>query len=219
MPKTKVPAKDARAISKRLKDFAQRRYGSWAEFLRNLDIGRTTGVAWARVKRAPSVPEVPLLLRLARETNVSLDWLLLGDGPELREGQGISPAHSVGAAIEAELRQSESIDPEHFESAWGLLMVQGQGEGSSILDLAVDGVRPRFLECVRLADHYARLAVMYNHMRLAYERLHSADPAVAEASLREFQKQWVQLLPPSLRDETKSTADSPREDRMAPDRE
>ena len=200
MPKTKVPAKDARAISKRLKDFAQRRYGSWAEFLRRLDIGRTTGVAWARVKKAPSVPEVPLLLRLAREANLSLDWLLLGDGPELREGHGISPAQSVEAAIEAELRQSESIDPEHFEAAWGLLMLQGQGEGSSILGLAVDGVRPRFLECVRLADHYVRLVVIYNHMRLAYEGLHAANAEQAEESLEEFKKLWGQLLPASLRD-------------------
>jgi hypothetical protein len=208
MPKTKVPAKDARAISRRLKGFAQTRYGSWAEFLRQLDIGRTTGVAWARVKKAPSVPEVPLLLRLARETNVSLDWLLLGDGPELREGRGISPADSVEAAIEAELRQSESVDPEHFEAAWGLLMLQGQSERNSILDLAVEGVRPRFLECVRLADHYARLVVIYNHMRISYEGLHAANAEQAETSLREFQKLWGQLLPPTLHDAGQSAGDS-----------
>lgn len=200
MPKTKVAARDARAITKRLKDFAVRRYGSWAEFLRRLNIGRTTGVAWARVRRAPSVPEVPLLLRLARETNISLNWLLLGDGSELREGQGISQPGSFEAAIEAEFRQSESLDPEVFEAAWALLMLQGQGEGSSILGLAVDGVRSRFRECVRLADHYARLVVIYNHMRIAYELLQSHDAEQAEVSLREFQKQWFQLLPADLLD-------------------
>ena len=199
MPKTKVPAKDARAISRRLKDFAERRYGSWAEFLRRLDIGRTTGVAWARVKKAPSVPEVPLLLRLARESNVSLDWLLLGDGPELREGQGISPAGSVEAAIEAELRQSESLDPEVFEAAWGLLMLQRQENEDSILELAVDGVRPRFRECVRLAGHYARLAVLYNHARLAYQKMQAVDPEAADRAMREFQRVWGELLPSGLR--------------------
>lgn len=116
-----------------------------------------------------------------------------------------TPAGQVEAAIEAELRQSEAVTDEEFEAAWDLLTLLQSADGEyTILRLAVDGVRPRFQECVRLVDHYARLAVLYNHARLVYERSRSFDSQAAEASLQEFRKLWGQLLPPGLREELHS---------------
>ena len=199
LSKTGVSDEDARAISERLKSFARERYDSWAKFIKKLGISRTTAVPWARVERTPSVPEVPRLLHLARATNVSLDWLLLGEGSEVRVRQEETPAGQVEAAIEAELRQSEAVSDEDFEAAWHLLTLLQSVDGEyAILRLAVDGVRPRFQECVRLVDHYARLAVLYNHARLIYERSRSNDSQAVEASLQEFRRLWSQLLPPSL---------------------
>ena len=94
MAKQGVRASDARVISRRLKELAGD-YGSWAKFIRRLGIKRTTANAWARHRRLPSVPEVALLIHIARETNVSLDWLLLGEGNMLREKEADTPIGRV----------------------------------------------------------------------------------------------------------------------------
>ena len=187
LPKSKVTPRDARGVRDRLKGFA-RRYGSWAEFLRRLKVPRTTGIAWSRLS-TPGVPEVPFLLRLAREGNVNLNWLLLGEGPELRERQAEDPAERVKAALEAELRQSEDANPEEFQAAWDRMMLRGDWSKVEdvVLKLAVDGVRPRFQENLRLVRHYAGLAHVYNGLRQVLEAYSARDPKRAAPLIRQVE--------------------------------
>lgn len=188
MPKSKVTPRDAKSIRDRLKAFAGR-YGSWAEFLRRLKVPRTTGIAWSRLDR-PGVPEVPFMLRLAREANINLNWLLLGEGPELRERTTDDPAERVKAALEAELRQSEDASSEEFRAVWDRMMVRGDWSKVEdvVLKLAVDGVRPRFQENLRLVRHYAGLAHVYNGLRELLEAYNAKDPKRAAPLIRQVER-------------------------------
>ncbi|MDP3909653.1 MAG: hypothetical protein Q8Q14_04620 [Gemmatimonadales bacterium] len=188
MPKSKVTPRDAKSIRDRLKTFAAR-YGSWAEFLRRVNVPRTTGIAWSRLDK-PGVPEVPFLLRLSRDANVNLNWLLLGEGPMLRERQTDDPAERVKAALEAELRQSEDASPEEFRAAWDRMMLRGDWSKVEdvVLQLAVDGVRPRFQENLRLVRHYAGLAHVYNGLREVLKAYNAKDPKRATPLIRQVER-------------------------------
>jgi len=194
LPKSKVTPRDARTIRDRLRAFAGR-YGSWAEFLRCLKVPRTTGIAWSRLER-PGVPEVPFLVRLAREANVNLNWLLLGEGPVLRERPTDDPAERVKAALEAELRQSEDASPEEFRAAWDRMMLRGDWSKVEdvVLKLAVDGVRPRFQENLRLVRHYAGLAHVYNGLRKALEAYNAKDPKRAAPLIEQVERLLTEPL-------------------------
>lgn len=101
-----VPMAEARRIRERLREFQQRvlQLSSQAELSKRTGIGRATITSWFRGK--PAMPTAPHLIRLARATNISLDWLLLGEGAPLR-GAG-APASSVVTGLldylEAELK-------------------------------------------------------------------------------------------------------------------
>jgi hypothetical protein len=115
MSKPTVAEQDAREISSRLKQFA-RRFGGWTGFQRRFDIPRVTRVDWAR-KKNPSVPQVPYLLRLAREGRLSVDWLLLGEGPELLGTVTSSDAGTVlRSAVVSELKVSAQASDEEIEA-------------------------------------------------------------------------------------------------------
>lgn len=151
MPKAKVPASDAKAISQRLRDFARRRYGSWEEFCTELDVRRTTGIAWTT--KDPSVPEVRHLLNLARKANMSLNWLLLGEGPELREKPTATDRAQLLAAIQAELRATTDAREEEHELVWNRMLKLS----NEMLKLAVEGVRPQYREWLRQVRQFDRL--------------------------------------------------------------
>ena len=149
MPKRKVEARDAKAISQRLGDFIrrqnQRQDESLGEFRIRLDIPRTTWDKW--VDKDPSVPEARYLLRLARETNLNLNWLLLGEGPCLREREGKSGKEQLLAAVEAELRVSEGATAEEADRLWKQVVARYDGADSeaaekAIIGPAVEAIRP-----------------------------------------------------------------------------
>jgi len=117
MPRQRPPTKDADAIARRLKHFVQQRYGSWRAFEEQLAIPRTTRLAWSR-RQSPAVPDTPLLLRFAREANLNLNWLLLGEPPDLRVEPARNPVEQFYAVLEAELRSSEDVGPVDFDFAW-----------------------------------------------------------------------------------------------------
>lgn len=101
-----LPLAEARQISERLREFVRRvaRLDSHAQLAQRTRIGRPTITSWFR--RKPVLPTAPHLIRLARETNLSLDWLLLGEGVPLR-GAGGAPSVGVNALLdyfEAELK-------------------------------------------------------------------------------------------------------------------
>lgn len=150
MPKTKVSKDDARAIGERLRDFALRRYESWEEFCRKVGVPRTTGIAWA--KKEPSVPEGRSLLELARKTNLNLNWLLLGEGPELREKEATTDRGQLLAAIQAQLRATTDASDDEHEAVWERMLKHS----TAILRLAVEGVRPQYREWVKQTRQFQR---------------------------------------------------------------
>lgn len=163
MGRAKVGKMDAHAFAMRLKGFAERRYGSWEKFWKEVGFSRTTADAWRGL--SPSVPDPPSLLILARKANINLNWLLLGRGHELFEYPDTSPAERVENAIEAELRHSEKdVTFEEFNAAWERLHYRGDfsQREDMVLPLAVEGVRPRFQENLRLVRHYAGVVQVIN---------------------------------------------------------
>lgn len=145
MSKAKVAATDARHISRRLKDFARRRYETWERFLNALGVARTTGEAWVDLQN-PTAPGVWLLLVLARKANVNLNWLLLGEGPELRRKEETTPEGQLLAAIEAELRARTDASEDQHERVWKLMTKYSE----HMLRLATEGVRPQYATWLRL---------------------------------------------------------------------
>lgn len=162
MPRQRPPAKDAEAISRRLRHFVQQRYGSWGAFEERFNIPRTTRLAWSRRKQ-PSVPDIPHLLRLARECNLNLNWLLLGEPPDLRVTPAQNPVEQFYAIIEAELRGSEATGGVDFDFAWTQIKARSDianAHKDTIVGLAVDGVRPvfhRMAQWSRQQDAFAKL--------------------------------------------------------------
>lgn len=162
MARKRPPAKDAEGICRRLNHFVHRRYGSWSAFERQFGIARTTRLGWSRRKN-PSVPEIPHLLRIAKEANLDLNWLLLGEPPELRVQPADNPVDHLYAIIEAELRASEKVSPTDFEYAWTQIKAHSDianRHNDTIVGLAVEGVRPVFhqmLRWVHQQDAFAKL--------------------------------------------------------------
>lgn len=162
MARTRPPVKEAAAICRRLNHFVHRRYGSWSAFEAQFHIPRTTRLGWSRRKN-PSVPEVPILLRLAREANVNLNWLLLGEPPELRVRPADNPVDQLYAVIEAELRASEKVSPVDFDFAWTQIKAHSDianRHNDTIVGLAVEGVRPvlqKIVQWVKQQDAFAKL--------------------------------------------------------------
>jgi len=160
--RTRPTAKDAEAICRRLNQFVHRRYGSWSAFEEEFGIPRTTRLGWSRRKN-PSVPEVPILLRLAREANLNLNWLLLGESPELRVRPADNPVEQFYAIIEAELRATEKVGAVDFDYVWTQIKARSDiahRHKDTVVGLAVDGVRPVFqniLLGMRRTDALAKL--------------------------------------------------------------
>jgi hypothetical protein len=123
------------------------RYGSWSAFEQAFGIPRTTRLGWSRRKN-PSVPEVPILLRVAREANLNLNWLMLGgEEPEVRVRPASKPVEQFYAIIEAELRASEKVSAVDFDYLWTQIKARSDiahRHKDTIVGLAVDGVRPVF---------------------------------------------------------------------------
>ena len=162
MARRRPPAKDAEAICRRLNHFVHQRYGSWSAFEGQFDIARTTRLGWSRRKN-PSVPEIPHLLRLAKEANLNLNWLLLGEPPELRVQPADNPVDQLYAIIEAELRATEKVGAVDFDYVWTQIKARSDiahRHKDTIVGLAVDGVRPVFqnvLLGMRRTDALAKL--------------------------------------------------------------
>ena len=172
MPRQRPTAKDAHAISRRLRHFVQQRYGSWAGFEKRFGVPRTTRLAWSR-REQPSVPDVPQLLRLARETGINLNWLLLGEPPDVRITSQPNPVEQLYAVIEAELRASEHVRGADFDFAWTQIKAHSDiadAHKDTIVGLAVDGVRPVFHQMVTFARQQDALAKLWQDPKPSSEQ-------------------------------------------------
>jgi len=73
----------ARQVKQRLEQFAKSRGGSWSKFMEDLGVRHTTASNW-RNPKSSALPGIPKLVKLAERWHLSLDWLILGEGSELR---------------------------------------------------------------------------------------------------------------------------------------
>ena len=196
----RVSKADALAIGRRLNDFVHSRYDTWRQFDNKFSVPRTTRLGWINQSN-PTVPQIAYLIRLAREENLNFNWLLLGEGPEVRieEAEDESPEEVVSAIIKAELRQSEDVDDEVFEAAWIRMKVRDDWSyrDPQVLKLAVDAVRRRFQDNVRMVRHYRGLAHLIQAMERRLFELEMQDPARA----KRYRRKALKLLGPMASEE------------------
>lgn len=76
--------RDALAISRRLRAWYTQRYENQGAFADKIRVPESTVSGWLKRKQ-PKAIDPRNLLQLARSEGLSLDWLLLGEGPELRD--------------------------------------------------------------------------------------------------------------------------------------
>jgi hypothetical protein len=187
MPRTGLPPHEALGVSRRLKEFATRRFGTFAAFLQRLRVQARTGKTWAR-RKTPTVPDVPSLVRFARETNLNLNWLLLGEGPEVRLRDATTPDGHLLATIEAELRATEGVTEDEARAVWNRLVIYRAPESGfrAITFLAVEAVRPLYRELLRrerLAKDLLRFAENWSAKFL---RTAHMSPETSRRQLKEF---------------------------------
>lgn len=121
MSRRRLPLHERRAIRDRLSQFRMRHYTTRQAMNRDADVPNATAVGWFAPD--PHTPDAAALVKLARQKNLNLNWLLLGEGTELR---GIeSPAEVwplLRQTLVAELI-SHGATPEDAE-----LLVPGAGD-------------------------------------------------------------------------------------------
>lgn len=174
-----------------------------------LEISRTTAAAWRA--KSPRVPDPAALLRIARATNLSLNWLLLGDGEELRIDLPAAETEAVRveAVIQAELRQSGGArGEEEFQGAWSAMKVLEDltqlKRPDLVLHLAVEGVRPHFEEALRGVRTYVKFVRVLNTLPAHAE--HVGDKTKAAKLRQLFQDVGIPLLEMQVHEVTQEPA-------------
>jgi len=187
MPRTRLPPHDALGVSRRLKEFATRRFGTFAAFMKRLRVQARTGKTWAR-RKAPTVPDVPSLVRFARETNLNLNWLLLGEGPEVRQRDATTPDGHLLATIEAELRATEGVTEDEAQAVWNRLVIYRAGETGfrAITFLAVEAVRPLYRELLRRERFTKQLLRYAENWSTKFLRTAQISPEESKGQSEEF---------------------------------
>jgi len=179
MSRKALPKREIKQILGRLRSFVERYYGSWVEFEKVSKTPESTTRDW-KTHTNPRVPDVPSLVRIARVSNLSLNWLLLGGGSPLREREVDDPAQRVDAAIEARLKVMVGASQEEFLAAWDRMTVwdeEAEGREDIVLRLAVLGVKARFEENLRHVRHYARIMRTLNSVQCFARKAESLDEA------------------------------------------
>ena len=196
-----VPFKEAQGIARRLGDFIRERYDSAADFDRKLGVPRTTRTGWTNT-RDPRVPEAAYLIKLAREAEIDLSWLLLGRGHPIRvePTENASPEDLVSAIIKPELRHRVKASNEEFEAAWDRMNYSSDWSRREpqVLRSAVEGVRWRFEQMLQLVRHYMGMTHLVNDLNRQLYELRQLAPEKAKKADREARK----LFGPSLLDVT-----------------
>ena len=99
--RSRLPAKQAREVSDRLRTWYRRHFGSQSEFAEALGIAESTVSGWfGGQRRAPD----PRSLAILADLGLSLDWLFTGEGPESRRAS--QPIGAVAEAIRDHVRSA-----------------------------------------------------------------------------------------------------------------
>jgi transcriptional regulator with XRE-family HTH domain len=79
----RLPLNMAKEIRERLRTWYRPRYKTQEAFAERLNLPRTTVTGWFHTRR-PKSPDLVHLLGIASREGLSLNWLLLGEPPEMR---------------------------------------------------------------------------------------------------------------------------------------
>jgi len=114
------PTPNAQEIAARLRRFLGGKRESLVKQAELAGVDSKRLGQWVR-RDSPVTPDPPGLIRMARRTNLSLDWLLLGEGtaergtlqdkPELLAALRAQVVASVATAAKAEKREVEAVSP------------------------------------------------------------------------------------------------------------
>lgn len=85
-------AQDRVRIRERLRTHVRRRYKTTALFTRTVGLPQSTVTGWFD-NEAPHTPDVAQLIKIAKRSGLSLDWLLLGEPSEYRGA--VRPAEKI----------------------------------------------------------------------------------------------------------------------------
>jgi len=134
------------------------------------------------------VPDVPVLVRFAREGNVNLNWLLLGEGAEVRQQEATTPDGHLLATIEAELRATEGVTEDEAQAVWNRLVIYRTAESGyrAITFLAVEGVRPLYRELLRRERSTKQLLRYAENWSAAFLRSAPMSPEDSKRQLQAF---------------------------------
>lgn len=197
MPRHRLQAKDAAAISRRLKELASHRYKSMAALVQAYKIFPRTAKGWAR-RVKPSVPDLPFLVKLAREERISLDWLLLGEGDMLRpeHEEVTTPYGHMLSLLEIELRKSEKATKREATQAWAQMAVyRTESSGfDAILDLAVEGVRPLYRSILLQHRVFDLASRMFGGWADAWQKGEDVDEGELRRRAEEYSKKMSQKI-------------------------
>ncbi|UCG87478.1 MAG: hypothetical protein JSW71_02725 [Gemmatimonadota bacterium] len=164
-----LPLRERRAIRRRLLQHSDARDLSRADLRGVLGCGETTITQWLN-RQDPSTPDVVSCVRLARKEGVSLDWLLLGEGPRQRRAipaSGALPDLLEAAVVAAVLDRAPG---------WEWLVPDG---GALLAECR--GVYGDFAEQVRRSSDLLRII----EQRPASEAVVAAAKRELEAARRE----------------------------------
>ena len=192
MPRKRLILKHRVGISRRLRAFARGNYGSQEEFYRKMGVDSKTGWTW--FGKDPKVPDLPTLARFAEKSNVSLDWLVMGDKPELRRRETTTGTGELLALLESVLRAQEAESEDEAEAAWNQMAVyRTEDRGfDAILHLAANGVRPLYREMLR---RY-RVNASVEGFAVEWSRRFSETSPLEKADIEEFAKRLARHVEP-----------------------
>lgn len=112
MAQRPYPVGPARDLKDRLRQLVKSdAVGGWPKLAERLRVTRSTLTPWQH-HRKPTVPGTPALLQLAKEFNLDLNWLLLGEGQMFRglAAPTGSTATELRRAVVAEVAAAEGAD-------------------------------------------------------------------------------------------------------------
>jgi transcriptional regulator with XRE-family HTH domain len=104
----KVPAIFLKGVRRRLLAWQEHKgYRSQSEFAERAGLAESTLKRWLHGKK-PKAPDLATLLQLAHNERLSLDWLLFGEGPEMRGSD--RPRADLEAAVHTYLTRACATD-------------------------------------------------------------------------------------------------------------
>jgi hypothetical protein len=137
--KNRPSLEEREEIRERLRQHIRSWGGSVAEFQRKTGIPKHTLDGWLH-SSDPKTPNTPQLIKLARKVNLNLNWLLLGELPELREAPAVAGdlEQRLRARVIATLRSRTDIDTDLLDAS--------VPSGDRMLQLLVVRVRARLAD-------------------------------------------------------------------------